>query len=192
MKLIIAIIAGLLAVVGNVPYLYDMFKGRVRPHPYTWFIWSIVSATVLVGQVTKGAGWGVIPFSASECFTFIIFLFSLRYGFKNIPKRDTYFLVTALLGLIPWIITHDPTWSVVIMVSIDVIAFMPTLKKTWILPKTETPLLYATNVIRHILALFTLSQYNVATMLHSIAMIVTNTAMVGVIVHKRIRKWLVA
>lgn len=185
MKLVIAIIAALLAVAGNIPYLYDMVKGRIKPHPYTWFIWSIVSGTVLVGQITKGAGWGIIPFSASEMFTFIIFLFSLRYGFKKIPRRDTYFLIAALLGLIPWIVTRDPTWSVVIMVTIDVIAFFPTIKKAHTSPKSEEPTLYATNVLRHVLTLFTLTHYNIATTFHSIMMIVTNSTMVRVLISKK-------
>jgi hypothetical protein len=155
-----------------------MLRGKTKPHPYTWFIWSIVSGTVLYGQITKGAGWASIPFAASEIFTFIIFIFSLRFGFKNIPKKDTLFLIAALLGLIPWIITKDPTLSVVIMVTIDVIAFIPTIKKASKYPDTESSILYASNTTRHILALLALSSYNIATTFHSFAMIITNTLMV--------------
>ena len=178
MKIIFASVAALLAVIGNVPYLRDMFRGRVKPHPYTWFIWSIVSGVTFFGQVAKGAGWGALAFGASEIFTIIIFIFSLRFGFKKIPKKDTVYLLIALLGIIPWIIFHDPTISVVIMVSIDVVAFIPTLRKAWVHPQTEEPLLYGSNVARHILALLSLGSYNLATMLHSIAMIVTNSGMV--------------
>ena len=185
MKESIAVIAAILAVLGNVPYLADIFKKRVIPHPYTWLVWTIVSAVTFFGQLAKGAGIGALPTAASEIFTFIIFVFSLRYGFKHIAKIDTVFLVVALLGLVPWILTHDPTISVIIVVSIDVIAFIPTLRKTWKNPGTETPLLYGTNALRHILALFSLKAYNVATMLHSIAMIVTNSIMTGIIVGGR-------
>lgn len=177
MKLTIAVIASILAIVGNVPYLIDIIKGKVKPHPYTWLVWTIVSATIFFGQLARGAGVGAIPTAASEIFTLVIFLFSLRYGFKNIQRTDTYFFIAALLGLIPWMLTKDPTLSVIIMVSIDFIAFMPTLRKTWRFPKTETPLLYGMNVLRHILMLFSLQAYNVATVLHSIVMIVTNTCM---------------
>lgn len=180
-----AIIAALLAIAGNLPYLWDILKGRVRPHPYTWLVWSIVSATVFFGQVAKGAGIGALPTAASEIFTLIIFFFSLKYGFDGITRMDTAFLVVALLGLIPWALTKDPTLSVVIAVGIDVVGFIPTLRKTWAEPATETPLLYASNVARHILALFSLQAYNLATMLHSIAMIGTNTAMVVFILRRR-------
>lgn len=177
MKLTLAIIAGIIAIIGNVPYLRDTITKKITPHPYTWFVWSIVSGVTFFGQVSKGAGYATIAFAASEIFTILIFIFSLRNGFKGIDKKDTYFLIAALLGIIPWILTKDPTWSVIIMVTIDLIAFIPTLKKAWIKPKTESPILYESNAIRHTLALFALSSYNVATTLHSVAMIITNTTM---------------
>ena len=75
-KEIIALVASLLAIVGNVPYLYDIIKKRVQPHHYTWFVWSIVSCIIFFGQLAKGAGVGAIPTAASEIFTIIIFFFS--------------------------------------------------------------------------------------------------------------------
>lgn len=180
-----AIIAAILAIVGNVPYLYDIVKKRVTPHPYTWFVWSIVSCIIFFGQIAKGAGIGALPTAASEIFTIIIFLFSLQYGFKHIKKLDTFFLIVALLGIIPWIMTKDPTYSVIIAVCIDLVAFLPTIRKTFIHPNTETPMLYSMNVLRHILMLISLKAYNVATALHSIAMITTNTLMTFLIMKKR-------
>jgi len=177
-KVALAIIAALLAIAGNLPYLWDIFKGRVKPHPYTWFVWTLVSGIVFFGQLAKGAGVGALPTAASEIFTLIIFLFSLKYGFKDITKTDTAFLVLALVGIVLWILTGDPTLSVIIAVGIDLIAFVPTLRKTWQHPSTETPILYGSNVLRHILALFSLQAYNIATTLHSIAMITANAVMV--------------
>lgn len=177
MKEILVIIAVIFAIIGNVPYLRDVIKGKAQPHPYTWLVWSIVSLITFFGQVVKGAGVGAIPTGVAEFFTIIIFFFSLRYGFKNIVRRDTYFLLIALLGLIPWMLTKDPTISVIIVVSIDLVAFVPTLRKTYFYPSTETPLLYSMNVGRHILTLFSLQAYNIATTIHSIAMIITNSSM---------------
>lgn len=181
----IAIIAAILAVVGNVPYLRDVLRKKVKPHPYTWLVWSIVSAVTFFGQVAKGAGVGAIPTGTSEIFTIIIFLFSIRYGFKNIKKQDTVFLLVALFGLIPWFYTKDPTVSVIIVVIIDLIAFIPTLQKTKSNPETENHILFSMNAARHVLTLFSLEAYNIATTLHSIAMIIINSLMTYLIVRPR-------
>lgn len=185
MKETIAVVAVLLAIAGNLPYAWEILKGRVKPHPYTWLVWSIVSGTVFFGMLAKGAGIGALPTAASEIFTVIIFLFSLKYGFKRITKTDTLFLIVALVGLVPWVLMKDPTLSVVIAVGIDLVAFSPTLRKTWLQPSTETPLLYGTNVLRHTLVLFSLQTYNIATILHSLAMIVTNTLMSTIILLRK-------
>jgi hypothetical protein len=185
MKETIAIIAAIIAIVGNVPYLRDVIRKRVQPHPYTWLVWTIVSGVTFFGALQKGAGVGAIPTGAAEIFTVIIFFFSLQYGFKQIKRVDTYFLIIALLGLIPWALTKDPTISVIIVVSIDLVAFIPTLRKTWQHPKSETPLLFSMNVVRHILTLFSLQAYNIATMLHSISMIIVNSIMTSMILFKK-------
>ncbi len=180
-RVLIAIVASILAFVGNISYLKDVFKGRVKPHPYTWFIWSIVSMTTFFGGLAKGAGIGALPTGVAEAFTIIIFFFSLRDllrgNTEHIRTIDHYFLAIALLGLIPWALTKDPTISVIVVVLIDLVAFMPTLRKTWRHPETEQPVLYTMNVARHILTLFSLQTYNIATTIHSIAMICTNTVM---------------
>ncbi len=189
MKETLAIIAAVLAFVGNISYLKDVVRNKVHPHPYTWFIWSIVSMTTFFGGLAKGAGIGALPTGVAEGFTIIIFLFSLKYLFKkrvgHIRTIDHYFLAFALLGLIPWALTKDPTISVVIVVIIDIIAFIPTLRKTWQHPETEQPLLYEMNVARHVLTLFSLNAYNIATTFHSIAMICTNTLMTIFIKRKK-------
>lgn len=185
MKETIAIIAALIAIVGNVPYLRDIINKRVKPHPYTWLVWSIVSCIIFFGQVAKGAGIGALPTAASEIFTIIIFFFSLQYGFRDIRKVDSVFLAISLLGLIPWLITKDPTLSVIIAVSVDLTAFAPTFRKTWERPETETPTLYSMNVLRHVLMLLSLRSYNIATTLHSIVMICANTLMTFLIFRRK-------
>ena len=188
MKELFAISAALLVLVGHAPYLSDLLRRKIEPHAYTWFVWSIVSGITLAGQLVSGAGWGALPTAVAEAFTIVILLFSLRFGFKHVTRTDTVFLVIALLGLIPWVLTKDPTLSVIIAVTIDLIAFMPTLRKAYKHPETETPLLYGTNVVRHVLSLLSLSSYNVATVLHSVAMLVANGGMTLILLTARFRK----
>lgn len=182
------IIAIGLAIVGNAGYFWSILKNKIQPHPVTWFIGSIVSAVTFLGAVVKGGGVGVWPILASEIFTILIFLFSLRLAmhtdFKVVQKRDWVFLVICLLGIVPWYLTNDPTISVIVVVAIDVISFIPTLLKTKNNPGSENGILFICNTLRHILILFTLANINIATSLHSFAMVAVNSAMVFYIYSK--------
>jgi len=185
MKNACAYIAAILAITGYAPYLVKSIKRKVTPHPYTWFVWSIISAITLFGQIVKGAGIGALPAAAAEVLTIAIFFSSLRFGFKYVHKSDTYYLIAALVGLIPWLIFDDPTISVIVAVTVDVIAFAPTFRKSWEHPRSESKKVYATNVVRHVFTLLSLKTYNIATMLHSIAMIFTNAVTTLIIIRSR-------
>lgn len=188
MKEIFALIAAIFAIAGGLPYLRDVLQRRIQPHPYTWLVGSTVSAINFFGMIVKGAGIGALPTAVSEGFTIIIFVFSLRYGFREIPKTDVIFLIIAVGGIFPWILTKDPTISIIIAVGIDLVSFIPTIRKTWRYPETETSSIYSMNVLRHILTLFSLETYNIATTLHSIAMIILNSGMTVLIFRKHRRK----
>ncbi len=188
MKEALAIVAALLAVFGNVPYVRDILQKRVQPHPYTWLVGSMVTTIIFLGQVVGGAGVGAIPTATSGIFTLAIFLLSLRFGFKAITKTDTLFLVLALASIIPWLLTKDPTLSVVIAVVIDVLSFVPTIRKTRLYPASESSLLYAANVARHLLSLFALEAYTIATTLHSAVMIVLNVGVTLLVMFNKSNK----
>lgn len=174
MKETLAILASALAIYANWSYMSDVLKEKVKPHPYTWAIWSIVSGVIFFGQLIKGAGWGVVPTFFAEIFTILIFIFSLKHGFKKVRPVDHLFLFIAILGLIPWYMTKDPTVSVVIVTLVDLIAFMPTVAKTWTKPRSENPYFYEMNTVRHIFSLLSLQSYNIATMFHSCVMVFAN------------------
>jgi hypothetical protein len=187
LQIFLVIFASILSILGNVPYLKSILKKEIEPHPFSWFAWSIVSLTVLFGAYLKGGGIGVIPILVSEIFTILIFLFSLKYGFKNFDKKDIAFILLAIIGLVPWYLTKDPTYSVVIMVLIDLVAFFPTIRKTLNSPESENNILYQMNFLRHFLILFSLDKINIATSFHSFAMIIINLIMI-VLISKNLRK----
>lgn len=184
-KQLLAGIAAVLALLAYIPYLRDLLKKKIQPHPYTWLLWSIVTGITLAGQLVSGAGVGALPTAVSEVMTVCIFVFALQFGFRNIAKVDNYYLVVALLGLIPWAITRNPTISVIIAVGIDLVAFAPTIHKTWHKPDSESATLYAANAVKHIFGLMALQSYNIATVLHPAAMILANTPMTLMILLKK-------
>jgi predicted ATPase len=148
-------------------------------------VWTIVSGITFSGQITKGAGVGAIPTMFSVLFSFTIFVLSMRTGAKHLTFTDSLLLFVALGALLPWILTSDPTLSVIIAVGIDLLAFVPTIRKTLHDPSSESVSLYALNSLRHILTLFSLESYNLVTTLHSVVMLITNALMSVLVLRKQ-------
>ncbi|WP_284256743.1 hypothetical protein, partial [Klebsiella pneumoniae] len=39
-----------------IPYAFAIYRRTVRPHLFTWLVWSVVTAIAAAGQFVAGAG----------------------------------------------------------------------------------------------------------------------------------------
>lgn len=169
-KLILAIFASLVGIVGAfLPYLRDIFLKKTKPHAYTWLIWTITQGTAVAGLWYGKGDWGSLALSVGTVFVFIVFLLSLKYGTRNITKSDTVILIAALLAVVVWWQLHSP-WLAVLMVSvIDVLGFLPSFRKTFEEPWTETATSWTAFSLANILSILALNEYNFLTLTYLIA-----------------------
>ena len=188
MKELLGLIAVFLAIIGYSSYFLSIFRNRIRPHLFSWIIWSITTALVFLGQFQKGGGAGSWTTATTGLITILIAVIALKNGTKNITKLDAVFFTGALLAIVPWLLTKDPTASIVILTLIDVCGFIPTIRKTLRDSNSETLTLYTINIFRHGLAMVALANYNVATYLYPMTMLIANGIMVYIIKKPKFNK----
>jgi hypothetical protein len=173
-KELIGIIAVILTFVGYVPYIRDTLKGKTKPHIYTWFIWGFVTAIAYALQVADHAGPGALVTLAAAIVCLFIFAVGLRSGDRDITKLDTVFLVLAFVALGVWVFAKEPTLSVILLSSVDILGFLPTVRKSWSKPYQETLFSYEMNTFRFALAILALERYTLISSLYPITWIVAN------------------
>src|SRR5687768_2539294 len=114
MKETLGLIAVAMAIVAHIPYIIDIFRQKTKPHVFTWTIWALLTLIIFVGQWEKGAGPGSwVTITTGSIAVFITFL-SFKYGTKDITKLDKVLFGAALVSIVPWYLTKDPTISVVL------------------------------------------------------------------------------
>lgn len=173
-KEVVGVIAVLLTFVGYVPYLRDTIGGKTKPHVYSWFLWGLVTAIAFALQISDNAGVGSLVTLAAAIVCFIIFLFGLKIGKKDITRSDTIFLILALVAIVVWVFAKQPIVSVIIVSAVDMLAFAPTIRKSWNKPYSETLISYEVNTFRFALAIFALERYTIITSLYPITWILAN------------------
>lgn len=174
MKEILGIVAVVLTFVGYIPYIRDTAKGKTKPHVYTWFIWGLVTAIAFGLQLSDKAGPGAYTTLAAAVVCFIIFGFGMRQGEKDITKSDTAFFILSFVALALWLFAKQPVISVILVSCIDMLGFVPTIRKSWHRPHEETLVSYLTNTFRFFLALFALRRYTLITTLYPATWVVAN------------------
>ena len=174
LKNIVGIIAIIMTVTGYIPYIKDTIKGKTKPHVYTWFLWATVSAIAFALQMSDHAGVGGYVTLAAVIVCYVIFFLGLHIGKKDITKSDTIFLLLALIALIIWLFAKQPIVSVILLSVTEMLAFIPTVRKTWHNPHYETLSSYIMNTIRFALGIFALQNYSIITSLYPITWLIAN------------------
>ncbi|MBP9812205.1 hypothetical protein KBC86_02400 [Candidatus Gracilibacteria bacterium] len=133
---------------GFIPYIYHVFHGRVVPHPFTWTIWFIFSVTNLFIFIETT---GIEPtFYSILARTLALFLgLSCGWWFLRKISLSAFDYVSLLLALLVILAMYlfGLREAVILMVIIDIIVLLPTIKKIWREPRTEDALAWFTTAL---------------------------------------------
>jgi len=184
-KLLFGILSSILAVICFIPYLKDIFKKRTEPHMYSWLIWTILQTVGVLAQLKEGAGYGAWALAIGALFCFSIFLLSFKYGTKNISRFDGLCLVASLVAIVIYITISNPVYAIILVAIVDFIGFLPTFRKGFEEPHTETVSTFIMSAIANGLSILALQHYNVTTVLYIASLFVTNTIFALMILLRR-------
>lgn len=152
------------------PYIWDVLKGRVKPHLFSWLIWGSTTFVVFLAQLAGGGGLGAWPIGLSGVITLGIAALAAVYrGERKARRLDWVFLGLAATSLPAWALTNDPFWAVAILTLVDLCGFGPTWLKAYHAPWEEQARLFAIMGLRNLLAAWALEVYSPTTLLFPVA-----------------------
>jgi len=186
-KLFLGIASAVVAFVNYLPYLIGVVRQTLHPHAFSWIIFTIITATISVAQLTEGAGAGAWATGATSITTFLIACFALRNGGYRITRSDKLSFVGALIAIPAWIITANPLVAVIILTGIEALGFMPTYRKAWLKPHDESILAFSLTILKYLLALGAMQSYTLTTVLFPIALLIlSGLLIVELVARKRV------
>lgn len=183
--IVLGAIAAFIGIVGYIPYYRDMFRGLTKPHPFTWIGFGILNSIAFFAQIAKGGGAGAWVSAITFLGCFGIAIFAFQRGEKNITGFDWTCFAGALFGIALWFFTKDPLWAVIIITVVDIIAFVPTLRKAFWKPNEETASLYIFSVLKYAISLVALNSFNLTTALFPTFVVMLNTAFIVLLLIRR-------
>lgn len=148
------------------PYFWSIYKGKTKPHAFTWFVWGTLTGIGFAAMALSGAGAGAweMAFNSLLCFAVAGIAFWQRH--IKYVLFDWLALCGALLGLVLWWLTDNPLSAVVLISISDTIGFLPTYRKVYYHPEEETALPWVIGVVKYIVILFALNSFTITTWLY--------------------------
>jgi hypothetical protein len=181
----LGVLAIILAVLNYLPYLFGSLTGRKQPHIFTWSLWLILTSVAFLAQLQSGGGIGAWATGTTAVIIFLITLSALRSGVKDIRLFDWLSLAGALASIPLWLITSDPFWSVILVSIIHSICFLPTFRKGYTNPKSQSSTAFLLTIGKYGCAIAALGSYSVETVLFPATIMTTSSLFVALLYLRR-------
>ena len=157
-ELIFALLSSIIFLIWAYPYIRDVLHWKTIPHLFTYVVWLILMSFNCFVIWNNREWMTLIP----SILMWLSVLFWCIYGIPGLRKItinwfDYLCLWSAILLIGYWWMTKNILHTVILTTIVDLIAFLPTFKKWWLQPWTETIFFYFMWAINQILTLFSLS-----------------------------------
>ena len=165
-KELLSAIAIALTFIAFYPYIRSIMQDKTKPHVFSWVIWATVTFVVFLAQLSDNAGAGAWPIGLSGIITICVAVLAyLKKSDSTITRTDWLFLIAAMSSLPFWYLTSDPLWAVVILTSVDILGFGPTIRKAYVYPFEDQLTFFVLIAVRNILSIMALEHYSLTTAL---------------------------
>jgi hypothetical protein len=153
------------SLVGIATYVADTLRGRSHPNRVTWFLWALAPLIAFVAQIQQGVGLQALLTFMVGFGPALVFVASFVGG--HAPVRITRFDLAcasvSVLALLAWQATGKGNVAIAFSLLADFMAAVPTLRKAYVAPHTETWAAFACSAISAALTLLTITHWNFAT-----------------------------
>jgi hypothetical protein len=167
------------------PYFIGIARGTIKPHMFSWLLWTLTMGITGIAQWSQGAGPGAWAMLAGAALNLVVVALAIRYGEKHITRSDWIMLTAGLCAIPLWFFTHDPLWSVILVTSIDIAGYGPTFRKAWSRPQEEGAMLFVLSTGWTLASLFAMHDRALVNVLAPTAYAAANIALVSYLIIRR-------
>ncbi len=166
-------------------YIKSILDGETKPHIYTKIIWFILTGIWFIIQL-ENAGWPWAWVMWATCLVQLsTLILALKYWTKDITKFDTSLLILAIICIPIYLWIGNKIYALVFIIFIDFFWYIPTLRKTFKAPESESLLAWNISTLKYIISLFALLEYSFYTMAYPIFLIIANLILIWIMIIRR-------
>lgn len=169
---------------GYIHYGRQIPGGKLKPRPFTWLIWGILSTCVSIIQINNGADFGVVGALLGAISGYVLAAMAWHYGERKIYGTDITSLILAGGVLVAWAFVGDAA-TAIMATAVYMIGFIPTVARAWKAPHKEGRLTFAMSVLKYSISFILLGSVSVETAVYPVALALANLAFLVMVALRR-------
>jgi hypothetical protein len=143
-KSILGILSGVLAVASAIPYIYSSIKGSVRPSVVSQSLWLVLQIFQIYLISSNGFTWSLaVLIGTTVNVAMFLMLGLLGKGYTDISIYDIVCIAVFFVSLAIWLTLGNATTALIMSLVAEFSALIPTLRKTYLIPESESRVAWA-------------------------------------------------
>ncbi|MGH9357514.1 MAG: hypothetical protein ACRD10_15430 [Terriglobia bacterium] len=179
LKQTLSIAAGVLFVVGFIPYIRSTVRGEAQPSKAGWTIWAILDVVTFAGMLIKHAMIGQMAAVLLCAATMAVLTW--KYGKPGWSRVDKVCLAGAGLGIVLWTIFSDPVLGIVTSLVVIFLGGIPTFVSAWGDPSKEDRTAWTILWVSCIVAVAAIPAFTLAEAAQPITFLVIESIMIFIL-----------
>jgi hypothetical protein len=180
-------LAAALSLFGGYGYIRDTLRGKTSPNRVTWGLWGLEGILGFVIEIQQHVGLASVMTLMLGFIPCVVVVASFKnpHSVWKIGRFDVFCGVISVAGLVFWALVNQPMIALLSFVAADQVAALPTVRKSWIAPSTESPRVFFMGFVNCTLTLLTLRHFTTAGVLFPGCVLVMDL-LIGVLIVTRV------
>jgi len=177
-------VAGLVALIGFVPYLISIVRRQTRPSRATWWIWSLVGSGLCASYFASGARdsiWVPLSYVIGPVVTAVA---SIKYGEGGWSRLDKICLAAAASSFVVWFASGSALVALLMNLGVDVAGAIPTIRKSYVDPASEDRVSWSLFFVANVLNLAALRSFSFSEAAYPLYLFLVTVTVVALLARK--------
>lgn len=160
-KSILGVLSGVLAVISAIPYIYSSIKGSVRPSIVSQSLWFILQLFQIYLMSRNGFTWPLaVLIGTTINVAMFLMLGVFGRGYTKFSIYDFVCVVVFFISLLIWLTSDSAVTALITSLVAEFSALIPTLKKTYLIPESESRVAWAILFVGSVLSIMSSTNFS--------------------------------
>lgn len=166
--MIFAILSGIFALAFYCDVFRDTIRGRIKPKPSSWFVWSLNDSLILVASWSVGAINTLVVPLVYAVFGWAILAASIKNNYGKLSLIEVVCLLGSIISWSLYLGVPNPFYSLLIGVFVNALGCIPTIVGLWRNPENESLRSWSLLLFASIFSVASLEHYKLELLLFPI------------------------
>jgi len=188
----LVVLSALIGIVGASFYTRDTLSGKTKPNRVSWFMWAFTPLLGTVAALSAGADkWATVRIFVAGFLPLLVLVASFvnKKSFWKLTFFDFVCGLLSIIGIVLWITIDTPQLAILFAAMGDGFAGLPTIRKAWISPETETGITYIASFVSLLLVLPSIPVWNIENSAFQIFLLVQTSVLVFAVYRHKVFKF---